>query len=61
MKFSAGVTTLMAAASVGGAFAFAPSKVAGVSSALSSTASPTETYTFTKSEEIFSEALDVRK
>ena len=59
MKFSAGVTTLMAASTIGGAFAFAPSKVNGVSSALSSTA--TETYTFTKSEEIFSEAMDVRE
>ncbi len=59
MKFSAGVTALMAATTVGGAFAFAPSKVNGASSSLSSTA--TETYTFTKSEEIFTEALDVRK
>ena len=59
MKFSFGVTTLMAATATGGAFAFAPSKVNGVSSALSSTA--TETYSFTKSEEIFTEALEVRK
>jgi len=57
MKFSAGITTLMAATAMGGAFAFAPSKVNGVSSALSSTA--TETYSFTKSEEIFKEALDL--
>lgn len=61
MKFSAGVTTLMAAATVGGAFAFAPSKVNGVSSPLKSTAEGTETYTFTKSEEIFAEAVEVRK
>ena len=60
MKFSAGVTTLMAAATVGGAFAFAPSKVNGVSSPLKSTAEGTETYTFTKSEEIFAEAVEVR-
>ena len=59
MKFSAGITTLMAATATGGTFAFAPSKVNGVSSALSSTT--TETYTFTKSEEIFKEALEVRK
>merc|ERR1719413_169976 len=39
---------------MGGAFAFAPSKVNGIKSALSSTA--TETYSFTKSEEIFDEA-----
>ena len=58
MKFSAGVTAMMAATTIGGAFAFAPSKVNGVSSSLSSTA--TDTYTFTKSEEIFTEALDVR-
>jgi len=57
MKFSAGITTLMAASAVGGAFAFAPSKVNGVSSALSSTA--TEVYTFAKSEEIFNEALEL--
>jgi glutamate-1-semialdehyde 2,1-aminomutase len=57
MKFSAGITTLMAATATGGAFAFAPSKVNGVSSALSSTT--TETYTFTKSEEIFKEALEL--
>ena len=61
MKFSAGVTTLMAAATVGGAFAFAPSKVNGVSSPLKSTAEGTETYTFTKSEEIFAEAIEVRR
>lgn len=58
MKFSAGVTALMAASTMGGALAFAPSKVNGVSSSLSSTA--TETYTFTKSEEIFAEAVEVR-
>ena len=60
MKFSAGVTALMAATTMGGAFAFAPSKVNGVSSsALSSTVTDT-LYTFTKSEEIFKEALEVR-
>ena len=59
MKFSAGITAFMAATTMGGAFAFAPAKVNGVSSSLSSTA--TDLYTFTKSEEIFTEALDVRK
>jgi len=57
MKFSAGVTALMAATTVGGAFAFAPSKANGMKTVLSSTA--TETYTFTKSEEIFAEAIDL--
>ncbi|OEU14969.1 glutamate 1-semialdehyde 2,1-aminomutase [Fragilariopsis cylindrus CCMP1102] len=58
MKFSAGViTAVMAATSMGGAFAFAPQVNGASSTSLSSTASKTPTYTFTKSEEIFAEAL----
>jgi len=61
MKFSAGViTAVMAATSMGGAFAFAPQVNGASSTSLSSTASKTPTYTFTKSEEIFAEALTVR-
>ena len=54
MKFALGVTALL----VSSASAFAPGKAMARSSSLaSSTAS--ETYTFTKSEEIFAEAQEV--
>lgn len=53
MKFAVGITALFAV----GASAFAPVQTAARSSSLSSTA--TETYTFTKSEEIFAEAKNV--
>ncbi len=56
MKFAIGITALLAS----GASAFAPSKAAAHSSSLSSTAEATPTYTFTKSEEIFAEAQEVR-
>lgn len=55
MKFAAGITALLAT----GACAFAPSKAFARSSALGST-TETPTYTFTKSEEIFAEAQEVR-
>ena len=54
MKFALGTTALLAV----GASAFAPVKSNSESSALFSTAAP-ETYTFTKSEEIFAEAKEV--
>jgi hypothetical protein len=57
MKFTVGAIALLAA---GGASAFAPQQVTARSSSLfSTTAAPT--YTFTKSEEIFAEALEVRQ
>lgn len=49
----------IAALILGSAAAFAPANTAGGASALSMTATGTETYTFTKSEEIFKEAQDV--
>ena len=57
MKFAVGITALLAT----GAAAFAPAQASGRSSSLSSTAEATPTYTFTKSEEIFAEAQEVRK
>ena len=54
MKFALGVTALL----VAGATAFAPSQTMARSSSLASTAA-SETYTFTKSEEIFAEAKEV--
>jgi hypothetical protein len=59
MKFSTGVTTALLA--MGGASAFAPQRVNGARSlsSLSSTAAE-PVYTFTKSEEIFAEAQEVR-
>jgi len=55
MKFALGTTALLAV----GASAFAPAKNNAGPSALFSTAA--ETYTFTKSEEIFAEAKEVGK
>ena len=57
MKFAAGVTTALLA--MGSASAFTPSQAARASSSLSSTAAE-PVYTFTKSEEIFAEAQEVR-
>lgn len=54
MKFALGVTALLVAS----ASAFAPGKALARSSSLSS-ATASETYTFTKSEEIFAEAQEV--
>lgn len=54
MKFALGATLCFAA----GAAAFAPSKAFGRTSSLSSTTDAV--YTFTKSEEIFAEAKEVR-
>lgn len=54
MKFAVGATALFAA----GATAFAPTHATARSSSLQSTAE--STYTFTKSEEIFAEAKEVR-
>lgn len=51
---------LAAAALIGSATAFAPTSGARPSSALKMSAVADETYTFTKSEEIFKEAQDVR-
>jgi len=60
MKFAAGVTTALLA--MGGVSAFAPQSVNGARSSTSSLSSTvTEpVYTFTKSEEIFAEAREVR-
>jgi hypothetical protein len=55
MKFAVGITALLAT----GACAFSPSKAFARSSSLYST-TQTPTYTFTKSEEIFAEAQEVR-
>lgn len=55
MKFALGTTALLAV----GASAFAPAKSNAGPAPLFSTASPTETYTFAKSEEIFAEAKEV--
>jgi hypothetical protein len=54
MKFALGITALFAAS----AAAFTPGKTFACSSSLSSTTA-SETYTFTKSEEIFAEAKEV--
>ena len=56
MKFAVGAIALLAA---GGASAFAPQYVHARSTNLFSTAAA-PTYTFTKSEEIFAEAQEVR-
>lgn len=56
MKFAVGAIALFA---VGGASAFAPQQVSARTTSLSSTAAA-PTYTFTKSEEIFAEAQEVR-
>ena len=56
MKFTAGITALLAT----GATAFAPNKAFARSTVLQST-TETPTYTFTKSEEIFAEAQEVRR
>jgi hypothetical protein len=58
MKFVLAFSTLALTASVGAAFA--PGKAFARSSSLSMSAVETPTYTFTKSEEIFAEAQDVR-
>ena len=55
MKFAAGIIALLATE----AYAFAPSKAFARSTSLHST-TETPTYTFTKSEEIFAEAQEVR-
>lgn len=49
----------IAALILGSAAAFAPANTARGASVLSMTATGTETYTFTKSEEIFKEAKEV--
>ena len=49
----------IAALILGSAAAFAPTNTGKGASVLSMTATGTETYTFTKSEEIFKEAQDV--
>jgi len=49
----------IAALILGSAAAFAPASTARGASVLSMTATGTETYTFTKSEEIFKEAKEV--
>ena len=49
----------IAALIIGSAAAFAPANTGKGASVLSMTATGTETYTFTKSEEIFKEAQDV--
>lgn len=49
----------LAALLIGSAAAFAPAATGVQRSALSMTATGTETYTFTKSEEIFAEAKEV--
>jgi hypothetical protein len=56
MKFAVGAIALVA---VGGASAFAPQQVNARSSTILSSTTATPTYTFTKSEEIFAEALEV--
>jgi hypothetical protein len=60
MKFATGVTTALLA--MGGASAFAPQSVNGARSTSSqlSVAATEPVYTFTKSEEIFAEAQEVR-
>lgn len=58
MKFAAGITTALLA--VGAASAFAPQSLAA-KSATSLNVATEPVYTFTKSEEIFAEALEVSR
>ena len=58
MKFAAGITTALLA--MGGASAFAPQSVNGARSSQLNVAATEPVYTFTKSEEIFAEAKEVR-
>jgi hypothetical protein len=58
MKFALACSTLALTASMGAAFA--PSTAFARSSSLSMSAVETPTFTFTKSEEIFAEAQNVR-
>jgi hypothetical protein len=59
MKFAAGVTTALLA--MGYSSAFAPQSVNGARSSTKLSSTATEpVYTFTKSEEIFAEAQEVR-